>query len=81
MASKCNTEKNLTGPNQPPSREIKNLASSSKKYFELSSNFISSQHIRRYPPDFPTQATPLPSYTSSLGSPTHNQDSSSNGEI
>lgn len=81
MASKHSTKKNSTSPNQPPLREIKNSAALSKKYFELSSNFISSQHTRTYPPNFPTQTTPDPSYTSSPYSPIQNQDSSSNEEI
>ena len=80
MSSKNNTGKNTTSLNQPPSWEIKNSAASSKKSFELSSNFISSQHTRRYPSDFSIQTTPDPSYTSSLDSPTQNQDSSSNKE-
>ena len=81
MASKRSTRKKSKGPNQPPSREIKISATSSKKSFELSSNFISSQHTRRYPPDFPTQTNPNPSYTSSPDSPIQNQDPSSNEDI
>lgn len=81
MASKCNTRKNSIGPNQPPSREIKNSVASSNKYFELSANFISFQHAEGYPPNFPTQNTLDPSYTSSPDSPTKNQDSSFNEEI
>ena len=81
MASKCDTGKKSIGPNKPPSWEIKNLAASSKKSFEFSSNFISSQHIERYPHNVPTQITLDPSYTSSPDSPTQNEDSYSNEGI
>ena len=81
MASNPNTEKNSTCPNQPPSLEVKNLAASLKKYFELSSNFISSHHTKIYPPNFHTQTTLDPSHTYSPSSPTHNQDFSFNQEI
>ena len=67
------TGKISTGPNQQPSREIKNSVASSKKYFKLYSNVISSQHTRRYPPNYPMQTTPNAPYTSSPYSPTQNQ--------
>ena len=81
MASNHNIEKNTIGINQPPLKEIKNSASSSKKSLELSSNFISSQHTGRYPFDFPAQITLDPSYTCSPDLPTKNQDSYPNKEI
>ena len=78
MDRKPNTIKNLIGPNQPPTREVKNSTTASKKSFKVTFDFIASQFIGRYPLDFPTQTTPDPSYTSSLDSPHQHQDSSSN---
>ena len=75
----CNTENNSTSPNQLYSREVKYLATTSKKHFEVPSNFISSQFTRWYPPKIPIQPIPDMSYTSSPNIP--HQDSSSNEEI
>jgi hypothetical protein len=79
MASKYNTEKSSTGPNQPHSREVEHRAIDSKNTFEVPFDFISSQTIRQYPPKIPIQPTPNPSYTSSPNIP--HQDSSSNEEL
>ena len=79
MASRWHTEKSSIGPNQPHSREVKYLATTSKKYFEVPFDFISSQFHGTYPPEIPTQPTLDPYYTSSPDIP--HQDSSSNKEI
>jgi hypothetical protein len=79
MASRCNTEKISTIPNQPHSQEVKDSATTSKKYFEVPFDFISSQFTGRYPPKIPTQPTSYPSYISSPNIP--HQDSSSNEDI
>ena len=75
MASRRNTRKSSTGPNQPHSRAVKDSSTASKKHFEVPSDFISSQFPGRYPPKIPTQPTIDPSYTSSPDIP--QQDSSS----
>ena len=79
MASRHNTEKSSTGPNQPHSREVKDSTTYSKNPSEVPSDFISSQLTGRYPPKILTQPTLDPSYTSSPNSP--HQDSSSNEEL
>ena len=76
MASKRNTKKSSTFPNQPHSREVKDSATTSNKPFVVPSDFISSQFIERYPPDIPTQPIPGSSYSSSPD--ISHQDSSSN---
>ena len=81
MPNEHNTAHNLTSPNQPTTREVKNSTTTSKESFKVPSNFIASQYTERYPPDFPIQTTPNPSYTSSLDSPIQNLDSSYNEEI
>ena len=60
-------------------REVKYSTIVSKKPFEVPSYFISSQSIKRYPPNIPTQPTLDLSYTSSIDIP--HQDSSSSDEI
>ena len=47
MASKHNTGKNPTCPNQPTTREVKNSATISMKSFEVPSDFIASQFIKK----------------------------------
>ena len=79
MASRHNIEKSSRGPNQPHSREVKDSTTYSKKTFEVPSNFISSQLIKRYPPEIPTQPTIDMSYTSLTDIP--HQDSSSNEDL
>ena len=64
MASKHNTRKNPIGPNQPPTREVKNSATTSTKYFKVPYDFITSQFTKRYKLDIPTQPTLDSSYTS-----------------
>jgi len=46
MASRHNTEKISTGPNQPHLREVKDSVISSKKQLEVLSDFISSQFLK-----------------------------------
>ena len=79
MASRHHTEKSSTCPNQPHSQEVKDSTTSSKKPFEVPSQFISSQLTRQYPLDIPTQPTLDPSYISSPDIP--HQDSSSNEKL
>ena len=78
MDSKHNSGKNPIGLNQPPSRELKDPTTTSKKSFGVPFDFIASQYTRRYPPKIPTQPTPYPSYTHSPNTPNPHQDSSSN---
>ena len=75
MASKCNTGKDTSSQNQPPSREIK--SSLSNKPLE----FPTYNPSGRYTPHIPSRSTPSPSYTSSLNTPNPNLDSSSNEEL
>ena len=75
MASKCNTRKNRSGPNQPPSREVKDSAS--KKLIDFPTFYF----FERYPPYIPSQSTHGPSYTSSPDTPDLHLDSSSNEEL
>ena len=75
MASKRRTRKNTSGPNQPPSHELKDLVSKNPLKF---STFI---FIGRYSPHIPSQSTLDPSYTSSPETLDPNQDSSLNEEI
>ena len=79
MASRRNTQKTSTGPNQPHSQEVKDSATSSKKPFKVPYDFISSQFLERYPPEIPTQPTFDPYHTSSPDIP--HQGSSSNEEL
>ena len=79
MASKHNTEKTSTSPNQPHLREVEHPTIDSKNTFEVPFDFISSQSIEWYPPKIPIQPTLDLSYTSSPNIP--NQDSSSNEEL
>ena len=60
-------------------RILKDSSTTSKKYFEVPSDFISSQITKQYHPDIPTQPTLDSSYTSSPEIP--QQDNSSNEEI
>ena len=76
MASKHETEKSLTGPNQPHSQEVEHPTIDSKNTFEVPFDFISSQSIERYPLNIPIQLPPDSSYTYSPNNPL--QDSSSN---
>ena len=69
MASKNNTKKSSTNPNQPHSQEVKDSATTSKKTFKVPYDFISSQIMRPYTHEIPTQPTPYPSYTYSLDIP------------
>ena len=43
MANRHNTEKSLTGPKQPHSREVEHPDTDSKNPFEVRFDFISSQ--------------------------------------
>ena len=79
MASRRNTEKISTVPNQSHSREVEHPAIDSKNTFKVPFDFFSSQSIKRYPPNIPIQPTLDPSDTSSPGIP--HQDSSSNEEL
>ena len=79
VQSRSNTTKSSTIPNQPHSFEVKYSTIASKKPYEETSYFISSQFTRQYPPEIPTQPTLDPSYTSSPDIP--HQDFSSNEEI
>ena len=79
MANRHNSEKISIGPNQPHLREVEHPTIDSKNTFEVPFDFISSQSIKRYPPNIPIQLTPDPPYTSSPDIP--NQDSSSNEEF
>lgn len=63
LVSKCNTRKNMSGQNQPPSREVKDLAS--KKLLD----FRTFEFSGRYIPPIPSQSTPKPTYTSSPETP------------
>ena len=75
MSSKRSTGKNIGGPNQPPSREVKD--SVSNKPLE----FPTFNPSRRYSPHIPSQSTPDPTYTSSPETPDPNQDPSLNEEL
>ncbi|CAF4235589.1 unnamed protein product [Adineta steineri] len=79
MPNRHNTKKCSRRTNQPHSREVKDLAIASKKYFKVPFDFILSQFTERYPLEIPTQPTLDPSYTSSPDIP--HQESSSNEEI
>ena len=70
MASKCNTGKNMSGPHQPPSLEVKD--SLDIPTFEFS---------RSYPLEIPSQSTPDPTYTSSPDTLDPHQDSSLNEDL
>jgi hypothetical protein len=72
MASKHSTRKNTSGPNQPPSREVKDLVSN--KPLE----FPTSDPSRLYSTHIPSQSTPDLTYTSSPETPNPNQDPSLN---
>ena len=74
-ASKHNTGKNTSIPNQSPSREVKE--SISKKHLDFPTFVFSG----RYSPQIPSQSTPDPIYTSSPNTPDPHQDSSSNKEL
>ena len=65
-------KKNPTSPNQAPLQEFKYLTATSKRSFELPSNFIASQHTRKYPLDIPIPTIMDPTYTSSPNTPTQN---------
>ena len=75
MTSKHSTGKNTSGPNQPPSREVKDSVSEKPIVFPTF-NFSG-----RYSPHIPSQSTPDPTYTSSLETPDPKQYSSSNEEL
>ena len=81
MASKRGIGKNKTCPNQPPLQEFKDLGATSKRSFELTSDFISFQHIGIFPLNITTPTIQDPTYTSSPNTLTQHQDSSSNKEI
>ena len=75
MASKHSTRKNTSGPNQPPSREVKDSVFDKPLYFPTFDFF------GRYSPHIPSQSTPDPTYTSSLKTLDPNLDSSLNEEL
>ena len=75
MDNKCSTGKNTSGPNQPPSCEVK--YSIFYKPLEFP-NFIFS---KRYSPHIPSQSTPNPTNTSSPENTKPNQDSYFNEEL
>ena len=62
-------------------REVKNSTTTSKKYFEVPSDLITSQYTIIYPPEIPTQPTLDLSYTSSTDTAHQYQDSSLNEEL
>ena len=70
MASKCSIGKNKSGPNQPPSREVKDLV------FDKPLEFPTFESSGRYSPHIPSQSTLDPTYASSPETPDPNQDSS-----
>ena len=63
MANRCNTRKNTSGLKKPPSLELKDSTTTSKKPLD----FPTFEFSGRYPLDIPSQSTPDP-----------HQDSSSN---
>lgn len=75
MASNHSTGKNTSGPNQPPSREVKDSV------FGRPPDFTTFYFSGRYSQCIPSQSTPNPTYTSSLETPDTNQDSSLNQEL
>ena len=75
MASKCNTRKNTSGPNQSPLQEVKD--STSKKPLD----FPTFEFSERYSPQIPSQSTLDPTYTSSLKTLDPHQDYSSNEKL
>ena len=75
MAYQRSTEKNTSGQNQAPSREIKRSLSNKPL------GFPTDDPSRRYTPNIPSQSTPDPTYTSSPDTPNPNPDSSSNEEL
>lgn len=75
MDSKCNIGKNTSGPNQPPSREVKD--SVSDKHLD----FPTFNFSKRYSPHIPSLSTLDPAYTSSLEILDIDQYSSLNKEL
>ena len=75
MASKHSTGKKTSGPNQPPSHEVK--VPISNKPIE----FPTFDPSRRYYPHIPSQSTSDLTYTSSPETPDPNPDSSLNEEL
>ena len=75
MANKHNTRKKTSGPNKPPSCEVKDSVS------DKPLDFPTFNFSRRYSPHIPSQSTPDPTYTSSPETPNPNQDSVLNEEI
>ena len=75
MASKCSTGNNTSGPNQPPSREVKESLS------DKPLDFPTFNFSGRYSPHIPSQSTPDPTYTSSPKTLDPHLDSSSNEEL
>ena len=75
VASKHNTRKNTSCPNQPPSRQAKDSAS--KKPLD----FPTFEFSESYSPQIPSQYTPDTNYTSSPKTFDPHQDSSLNEEI
>jgi hypothetical protein len=75
MASQHSTRKDTSDQNQPPSRETKKQFSNKPLAFPT---YVPSG---RYTPNFPSQSTPDPTYTSSPDTPNPNPESSSNKEV
>ena len=74
MASKRNIGKNTSSPNQPPLREVKDSATTSKKPLD----FPTFEFFERYPLEIRSQSNPDLTYTSSPDTPDPHQDTSSN---
>ena len=75
VASKRSTRKNTSVPNQPPSREVKDLV------YDKPIEFPTFNPFGRYSPHIPSQSTRDPTYTSSPETPDPNQDPSLNKEL
>ena len=75
MASRQSTGKNTSGPNQPPSHEVKDLV------FDKPLDFPTFNFSERYSPHIPSQSTHDPTYTSSPETPNPNKDSTSNKDL
>ena len=75
MASQHSIGKDISGQNQPPSRETKISLSNKPLAFPTYDPF------GIYTPNFPSQSTPDPTYTSSPDTPNLDPESSSNEEL
>jgi hypothetical protein len=75
MASERSTRKNTSGPNQPPSRQVKDLV------FDKPFKFPTFNPSGRYSPHIPSQSTPDLTCTSSPKTLDPNQDPSLREEL